>query len=585
MQIIESKPLNPVWLKASVIGSTWASVEIILGSFLHNLRVPFSGTILSFISVWIIISFLQIWKEKGLALRAGIVCAMLKSISPSAIILGPMIGIISEALLVEIMVFIFGMNIIGFTIGGAFAVLSSIIHKAVSLLFIYGFNLVKILGDLYKWSVKQIHLEKLSPTYLLYVIVAIYIVAGITAAIGGYITGRKYLRKKVGKGDNEEIRLQPVESSISNSGEQKYSAYLLLLHIIIVTAALLLLNSKYVIPSLVLSVLYVAACVFYYRNSLKRLKKFSFWLGFAIVTFSAAFLWNGFSGGAFFSTEGLMIGLMMNVRAVLMIIGFAAISTELKNPVIKSLLYSKGLDSLYQATGLAFSALPYFISGISGSGKSKKYFLSRSENNIYSLAERLLEQMKSEHQGKAGIIIISGETHSGKTTMAKELITLLQNEGYKAGGFLSLAVFENKERVGYNMVDISSGISVGLCSVREQDTKTRIGRYFFNEEAISNGNQILKKESEGGKDILVIDEIGPLELANKGWSKGLDILCQSGSVLQLWITRKNTLEKAIRRWNNGTVYIFYPEQDSTADISAKIIELLWHKKASPPPVN
>lgn len=35
MELIASKPLNEIWLKASVLGSIWASIEILLGSFLH----------------------------------------------------------------------------------------------------------------------------------------------------------------------------------------------------------------------------------------------------------------------------------------------------------------------------------------------------------------------------------------------------------------------------------------------------------------------------------------------------------------------------------------------------------------------
>lgn len=108
MELIASKPLKEIWLKASVLGSIWASIEILLGSFLHNLKIPFSGMILSLIGVWLIISFLQVWKERGLVWRAGIICALMKSISPSAIILGPMIGIFTEALLIEFFIFVLG---------------------------------------------------------------------------------------------------------------------------------------------------------------------------------------------------------------------------------------------------------------------------------------------------------------------------------------------------------------------------------------------------------------------------------------------------------------------------------------------
>jgi hypothetical protein len=182
METLVYKPLNSIWLKASVVGSFWASVEIILGSFLHNLKIPLSGTILSFITVYLLISFMQIWKEKGLIIRAGLICALMKSISPSAIIIGPMIGILTEAVLLEFFIFIFGKNLIGYMIGGAFAVLSAMLHKIVSLILLYGLDLIKILSDLYKFSTKQINLEGIKPGYLVLSIAGIYIMVGIVAA-------------------------------------------------------------------------------------------------------------------------------------------------------------------------------------------------------------------------------------------------------------------------------------------------------------------------------------------------------------------------------------------------------------------
>jgi hypothetical protein len=160
MQIITNKPLSQTWLKASVVGSIWASIEIILGSFLHNLKIPLSGMILSFITVYLLISFLQVWKENGLIWRAGFICALMKSISPSALILGPMIGILTEALLVELFIFVFGKNLAGYMIGGAFAVLATLFQKLISLLILYGFDFIKILSDLYSFTVKQIKLEQ-----------------------------------------------------------------------------------------------------------------------------------------------------------------------------------------------------------------------------------------------------------------------------------------------------------------------------------------------------------------------------------------------------------------------------------------
>jgi len=59
---LPQKPLSEKWMKASVIGSLWAVVEIVLGSLLHSLNIPMAGSILSLLTVFLIIAFFQLWK-------------------------------------------------------------------------------------------------------------------------------------------------------------------------------------------------------------------------------------------------------------------------------------------------------------------------------------------------------------------------------------------------------------------------------------------------------------------------------------------------------------------------------------------
>jgi hypothetical protein len=113
--------LSEKWIKASIVGTIWAASEIVLGSFLHNLKVPFSGNILTAIGIVILISVSYIWTEKGLFWRAGLICAIMKTMSPSAIIFGPMIAIFSEAVLLEISVRLLGKTFAGNILGGMLA--------------------------------------------------------------------------------------------------------------------------------------------------------------------------------------------------------------------------------------------------------------------------------------------------------------------------------------------------------------------------------------------------------------------------------------------------------------------------------
>ena len=579
MQIIQSKPLRKIWLKASVVGSIWASIEIILGSFLHNLRIPLSGMVLSFISVWLLISFLQIWKENGLIWRAGIICALMKSISPSAIIFGPMIGILTEAILIELIVLILGKNIVGYLIGGALAVLSTILHKLVSLLIFYGFNFIKILSDLYLYAVKQIDLEKLSPDYLIAFITAIYILTGLAAAIGGYLTGLKYTRSGNLNLQQEEIILQSKNLMFSQTAHQGYSLLFLLISIFTVIGILLLLNFDMILPSIIIAVIYVAFCIINYKNSLKRLKKLSFWIIFLVITFAAAFLWNGFSGGAFFSKDGLIVGLKMNARAIIMVIGFASISVELRNPLIKSILYQRGFASLYQSLSLSFSALPFFISNFpkqeKGKGIPRIKFL-----NLFSQAEVLLSLFEKEHHIKPQVVIITGNIREGKTTFAQKIISNLHERKIRLAGFLSIGINSNGQRTGFNLFDLESSESIELCSDIKTENRLQLGKYFFNEAALMRGNEILSVANLSDKQLVVIDEIGPLELSGRGWGSSIENITRTIAIPHLWIVRKSLVKNIIRRWNVGNAYIFDISENTTMEVENKLIEIIFQKPST-----
>src|SRR5659263_629773 len=129
--------ISDKWIKASIIGTIWAAAEIVLGSFLHNLRVPFSGNVLTAIALVILISVSHKWREHGLYWRAGLICALMKTMSPSAVIFGPMIAIIAESMLLEASVRLFGRTFAGFVIGSMLAMSWNLFQKILNLSLIH----------------------------------------------------------------------------------------------------------------------------------------------------------------------------------------------------------------------------------------------------------------------------------------------------------------------------------------------------------------------------------------------------------------------------------------------------------------
>ena len=428
MQFIPRKPLNAVWLKAAVIGSLWASAEIIIGSFLHNLRIPFTGAILSFIGVWLLTGSIQFWKDQGIIWRAGVICALMKSISPSAMILGPMIGILSESLILELVLILLGRNLFSYLLGGAMAVFSTLVHKVVSLLILYGFDFIRILEALYYFGVKQIHLENLSPATVVIILVAVYLVAGMTAAMMGYRAGRIYLKKRPGAQGEFDFTMQPGNRFSEAVKQEQYSMPILLLNLVVIILILLLINNDHLVAAVIFSILYLTFCTIRYQRAMRRFRNKLIWIQFIIIVLSASFLAGSLSGEPFFSTGGLVTGLKMIFRAVIVIAGYAAISVELRNPLIRSIMVRRGLSGLYQSLGLAFAALP----GVIATMPQPKEIFKRSSytlSGLFSKAEFLLEVLRKEDAVRSPLVIITGGIGEGKTTFTSGIVESLIDEG------------------------------------------------------------------------------------------------------------------------------------------------------------
>src|SRR5512133_1654548 len=151
--------LNEKWIKASIIGTIWAASEIVLGSFLHNLRIPFSGNILTAIGIVILISISYIWRERGLFWRAGLICAIMKTMSSSAVISGPMIAIFAESVLLELSSRLLGRNMIGYSVGAMLAMSWNLFHKIAGYIIYYGSNIIDVYTNLLKMAQKQLNIS------------------------------------------------------------------------------------------------------------------------------------------------------------------------------------------------------------------------------------------------------------------------------------------------------------------------------------------------------------------------------------------------------------------------------------------
>jgi len=352
---------NDLWLKASVVGGLWASMEIIVGSFLHNTRLPFAGSILAFAGTVLLIGFYQLWPQKGLIIRAGFITAIMKSVSPSAIILGPMTGIITEAALIELVILLAGNNYPSAAFAGVLSLSSALLHKIISVIILYGFNVITIYVNVINFALKQFGIREADPQEILFALLAVYVVLGIFAGSIGLFLGKKALTLR------SEIPEHRLENGIKEkeffdlSGNQQTSTLLLWIHIIAIPSGLFLFNFRGLVTGGIFSAIYVSMFGYYYRKSLRRLRKPIFWSQLIIIILLSTLFWSTHGKGIAISKEGFWAGFEMSIRAVFIVVAFSAMSVELRNEKVRNFLFKVGIGKFYQSVGMAFGALPQMI--------------------------------------------------------------------------------------------------------------------------------------------------------------------------------------------------------------------------------
>ena len=551
---------NDIWLKAATAGSLWASVEIVVGSFLHNLRIPFAGTILAVMGLSLIIAFQFKWKDKGLIWRAGLICAIMKSLSPSAIIIGPMVGILTETLLLELFIRVFGRNTIGFLLGSIAAVLSALFHKVFTIIFLYGFNIVPILENIYHFAEKQLKVSGPEPKVLLIYLILLYIVFGITAAVIGILAGRK-----VENLTNESIqaneKLKPTDFTIL-SGE-KFSLILLALHFVVLVSGLYLVNKAPLYISAIALLPYIIFVVYKYKRALRRFAKPVFWIQLVIILFIAIVFWSEFSTDSILQSDGLIIGAKMIFRAIIVVMVFSAISVELRNPIVKTVLYRRGFSRLYTSLSLAFSILPGVIAQISKPGN----ILLRPVNSLsetINYSESILSDFKKKMQMRQPIYIICGDQREGKTTFLKETIRNLKEVDVKVQGIMAEGIDLHGERTGFNLINVSTEKSKVLCKTSGDSEWIKTGKFYFNPEGLEFGRTILKKLS--ADSVVVIDEIGPLEMRGEGWTESIESILKSFDNTMIWVVRRSLTESVIKKFDVRNVSILDIAKYSPAEL-------------------
>ncbi len=107
------------WTAAALIGALWGALEMSLGTALHLSRIPICGLVMTGVGLVCLVTLRRLRGRFGVCVLAGIVAAFLKIFTLGGFRIGPVIGILFEALVLEFCFFIFRNRRFSAVLGGA----------------------------------------------------------------------------------------------------------------------------------------------------------------------------------------------------------------------------------------------------------------------------------------------------------------------------------------------------------------------------------------------------------------------------------------------------------------------------------
>lgn len=109
------------------------------------------------------------------------------------------------------------------------------------------------------------------------------------------------------------------------------------------------------------------------------------------------------------------------------------------------------------------------------------------------------------------LIFLTGRPGVGKTSVLLRAVDILKAKEYEIGGMVSREALERGVRVGFEIVDFGTERKGWLAHVK-QPTGPRVSKYRVNLSDLDTIGASSILNAVENADIIVIDEIGPMEL-------------------------------------------------------------------------
>ncbi len=165
------------------------------------------------------------------------------------------------------------------------------------------------------------------------------------------------------------------------------------------------------------------------------------------------------------------------------------------------------------------------------------------------------------------ICIVSGPVHSGKTITVQKCL--------KSFNRIAGIICPDIDGKRY-LKDLKNNISYPFETGSDETDSIKVGKYAFSAETFKKGREILQNLCGDEDRIILVDEIGKLEISDQGLEPALSELIRFHRALQtklILIIRDYLLGDAIRKYELETAVVYNAGSEKDMNELMRILRL------------
>lgn len=169
-------------------------------------------------------------------------------------------------------------------------------------------------------------------------------------------------------------------------------------------------------------------------------------------------------------------------------------------------------------------------------------------------------------------VFLTGKPGVGKTTIVERVVSMLRSKGFKIGGMVTFEVREGGVRKGFMVTDILTGKKGVLAWVGGSGPK--IGKYTVNLKDLEEIGVNAIKLALADADIVVVDEVGPMELFSDNFRSITKALIKADKPVigVVHYKVKDPLIESIKK--NPDVKVFEVSVENREFLPKKVLDIL-----------